>query len=295
MGKIYQNFQWQYSVDPLRFLHLDERVSLIPDGVKLVCGPAPYNDFMPERDSDDKVFLIFIEEPNEFFVKGESAIEYQGFEKYDEQLTICPYTAKWAPKRTSVFFPFDRRYEIHLEKTRDVLYSGGIHHKMILDIASSMSRFNYDFISFHRHPLVTFTGGSYQDKLRLISRSKIQVVHNLLFPQSQQISKVKSMRRYHENEAFSEIDAGFVPQQKIRALESAFLKTLILCKRDSWNVIETMFETDEFVYWDDENDLTEKIDYITRNYHEFLPIIEKAYTKATSEYTVESFIQKFVR
>lgn len=294
MGKIIQNFRWQYGVDPLRFLHLEERENLVPGGVKLICGPAPYNDFMPDRDSDEKVVLIFIEEPNEFFVRGESAFEYQGFEKYDLQLTICPYTAKWAPKRRAVFFPFDRRYESHLEKTKDVIYSGGIHHPMILDIANSMSRFNYEFVSFNNHPLVTFTGGSYQDKLRLISRSKIQVVHNLLFPNEHQVATVKSIKNFHENEAFSEIDSGFVPQQKIRALESAFLKTLILCKRDSWNVIETMFEKDEFVYWDNEKDLTEKIDYITRNYHEFLPMVEKAYAKAVREYTVESFFQKFV-
>ena len=294
MGRVVQRFQWQYGVDPLRFLHMDEREHMIPEGVKLVCGPAPYDHFMPERDSDEKVVLMFIEEPNEFFVRGEAAINYQGTEKFDKQITICPYTAKWAPKRVSAFFPFDRRYEIHEEKTKDVIYSGGFHHDLIFDIAHAMSGFNYDLISFHGHPLVTFSGGTYQDKLRMISRSKIQVVHNLLFPQPHQIAKVKSMSNYLENEAFSEIDSGFVPQQKIRALESAFLKTLILCKRDSWNTIETMFEPDEFVYWDNEIDLKEKIDYITMNYHQFQPMIEKAYNRAVRDYTVENFIQNFV-
>ncbi len=295
MGRVIQDFRWQYDVDPLRFLHFDERENLIPNGVKFVCGPAPYNDFMPTRDSDEKVVLMFIEEPNEFFVRGRMAVEYVGNSRFDKQLTICPYTAKWAPKREYVFFPFDRRYEIHPEKKYDVTYSGGIHHQFILDAVNAMSRFNYQFISFNRHPLVTFSGGTYQDKLRMIAESKIQVVHNLLFPTPSQIVNVKSIPNYRNNEAFSNIDSGFVPQQKIRALESAFLKTLILCKHDEWNVIETMFEKDEFVYWYDAKDLEEKIAYITSNFHEFEPMIEKAYNKAISQYTVEKFIESFVR
>jgi spore maturation protein CgeB len=56
-----------------------------------------------------------------------------------------------------------------------------------------------------------------------------------------------------------------------------------------------MFEKDEFVYWYDAKDLEEKIAYITSNFHEFEPMIEKAYNKAISQYTVEKFIESFVR
>jgi spore maturation protein CgeB len=56
------------------------------------------------------------------------------------------------------------------------------------------------------------------------------------------------------------------------------LKTLNLVKRDEWNVIEKWFKPDvHFVYWDNKNDLKEKINYILKNYDQYQKIINDAY------------------
>jgi spore maturation protein CgeB len=293
MGRIIENYRWQYDVDPLRFLHLEEREHKIPEGITLVSGPAPYDNFMHVRDNHDKVISLFIEEPNTYFVHGTNAI-FDDYNNFDLQLTICPYTTKWGNKKRCVFFPFDRRYEVHLEKKYDVMYSGGIHSNLIIDIADAMSMFNYQFVCFNNHPLVTFSGGTYHDKIKMISESKMQVVHNLLFLNQNHVNNVKTLPKYTENEAFSHLDEFLVPQLKIRALESAFLKSVILCKRDHWNIIETMFSPDEFVYWDNKDDLEDKIHYISTNFHQFESMIEKAYQRAIKEYTVDNFIEKFI-
>ena len=53
-------------------------------------------------------------------------------------------------------------------------------------------------------------------------------------------------------------------------------------KRDPWNVVEHYFTPDEdFIYWDDNSDLKEKIDDISNNFENYETMIESAYKKSS--------------
>jgi spore maturation protein CgeB len=87
-----------------------------------------------------------------------------------------------------------------------------------------------------------------------------------------------------------------MPQIKSRVFEAAFNKSIILCLKDPWNIIEMFFEPEtEFIYFENEFDLVEKISYIKDNYNEFQPMIEKAYQKAVNNYTTQHFYEKYLK
>ena len=85
------------------------------------------------------------------------------------------------------------------------------------------------------------------------------------------------------------------PQIKTRPFEAAFCKSLILCKKDQWNIIEEWFEPNtEFLYYEDSNDLYHIIRKALDNYSDYQDIIERAHTKALNNYTTRHFINKFL-
>ena len=91
---------------------------------------------------------------------------------------------------------------------------------------NTIKHFNYRFVSFVNNGITTNVNPTYVEKLKLISQSKITVVHNLTGTGTTQI--------------------------KTRPFEAAFSRSLILCKKDQWNIIEEWFEPDkDFLYYDD--------------------------------------------
>jgi len=86
-----------------------------------------------------------------------------------------------------------------------------------------------------------------------------------------------------------------VPQLKSRIFEAAFCRSLILCKKDNFNVIEKYFTPNkEFVYYE-EGKLFEKVNSILGNFEDYLPLIERAYNRAVKEYTTAAFYEKFLK
>ena len=127
----------------------------------------------------------------------------------------------------------------------------------------------------------------------LIRKTKINIIVNLLFLNSQHIQNIKKINNWEKNKAFDHIDSGIIPQQKTRAVESAVNKCLMLVRRDPWNVIENWFEPDvDFVYYDDEKSLPRKINEILSDWDSYKQIIHNAFNKAINNYTTEKFISR---
>ena len=61
--------------------------------------------------------------------------------------------------------------------------------------------------------------------------------------------------------------------------------------RDPWNVIEDFYDKDEFVYFDDVEELPQKINDILNNWSDYQDMIEKAY-KRSLNYTTENLIKQ---
>ena len=84
-----------------------------------------------------------------------------------------------------------------------------------------------------------------------------------------------------------------VPQLKSRLFEAAFCRSLILCRRDPFNVIERYFEPDtEFVYYDD-GGLKGKVSEILGDFEKYQSIAEKAHNRAMANYTTHAFAERF--
>ena len=72
--------------------------------------------------------------------------------------------------------------------------------------------------------------------------------------------------------------------------EAAISKTLNLVYRDQWNVVEDWYiPNEEFIYFNDKQDLENKIRDILGNWDDYTYIIDNAYEKVM-KYTTEHFI-----
>ncbi|PIR43597.1 hypothetical protein COV24_02115 [candidate division WWE3 bacterium CG10_big_fil_rev_8_21_14_0_10_32_10] len=258
-----------------------------------------------------KIVRLEFEEPNKFFI-GDNPDEYDS--QFYKIFTLCPYTADWLnaknknKKRIPIYFVYNEEFiPPKAEKKYDIIYTGHIVSKTLLNDLKTMSKFNYRFVSNSKHELVTNMSAPYDEKMRLITQSKITLVHNLLYPNFYHILNVWRLSGYRNNGAFKLIPPIYkpwelltnknivVPQLKSRVFEAAFGRSLILCKRDPFNVIERYFEPDkEFIYYDDTN-LESKITEILKNFSKYEKVIDNAYNKAVDNYTVTKFVDTYLK
>lgn len=280
-----------YGEDPLLHLNLKRFEDSTKD-CYLFLGDA-YEEVKKYEYLDKKRIFLSLEEPN-FCTPGHHV---DTFNKYvDEVLTICPYTAKSAPKRTFTFFPFNEEFiSADFNKQYDVIYSGTVHSSVINNFIEIIKNFNYRFISYGGNSLITNPNASYEEKIDLYSKSKVSIIHNLVFPHNENVPRYRAFPNALQNEAFKCLDIGLMPQIKSRVFEAAFSKSLILCYHDNWNVIEYFFDKDkEFVYFYDAEDLRNKLIEILNNYEKYEKIAENAFEKAINNYSTKHFTEKFI-
>ena len=259
---------------------------------------------------EKKIVRLEFEEPNKFYIGDHTEI----YDKYFYRIfTIDPYTAKWLNKmekrdvRVPIYFPFNEDY-IPQKSTKkyDIIYTGHIVSNKLLQDLKTLTKYKYRFVSNSKSSLVTNRGASYEEKIRLISESKITLVHNLQYPKIFHIFRLWLVKNYQKNEAFKLIPKWYefwklifnknilVPQIKSRLFEAAFSHSVILCRRDPFNVIERFFVPGkEFVYFE-EGHLSEKIDEILSNYDYYSEIAENAYKKAISNYSTKAFVRDYL-
>jgi len=300
-----------YRFDPTRYFEFSRFEKLAGDFL-LIEGHFDFRQIPRLRGC--KVVQLEFEEPNRFLT-ADPAFNRTEYEDYLYKVfTICPYTAEWLnrkygnSKRTPIFFPFNERYiPPRTEKLYDVIYTGHIVSRCISDMIKEISVFNYKFVSNSDNPLVTDHGVSYFEKLRLIARSRITVVTNLLYPSALRIRDVRRIENYKKNKAFLMFSKPWsllpflrrtqyiVPQVKSRLFEAAFCRSLILCRRDPWNLVERFFEpNEEFVYFDPPS-LRRTIRQILDDYSSYEGIIDNAYERAVNNYTTQAFFERYLR
>ncbi len=231
-------------------------------------------------------------------------------DKFDIIYSICPFSVDWlndiqqAKKYRYVFYPFEKSLIPEpKDKKYDVIYHGGIHGKEHISALQVMKKYNYRYCTMthginnltrHFLPMATNTNLAFRDKINLVAQSKISICYNIVHVMPEQVSRILDRPRHLENKAFATVNNGWdvMPQFKTRIHEAAISKTLNLVRRDNWNVIEDFYEPDrEFIYFDDETDLSKKIDHILSNWDDYQVVIENAFNKSLN-YTTEKFISK---
>ncbi len=148
------------------------------------------------------------------------------------------------------------------------------------------------------------------EKLSLISESKITIVHNLLSFNVRGARNIQNTPGFKDNKAFALIPQKnilrsilhfflqkeyIVPQQKTRLFEAAFCRSLILCRKDPFNIVERFFIPDkEFIYYEN-GKLEEKLKEVLAHYEDYQHIIDNAFQRASREYTTQKFFEKYLK
>jgi len=261
--KLITNLNGNYYDDPIRYFGFEDYLNVGKECI-LYIGAHPDNHIYSQTD----VPKYFLSTEEQFNDTDTTDLYVDHVEKI---FTICPPRVTNRNKRVATFFPVNEKYiPKDIEKKHDVIYAGFATPPFVIEILDVIRNFNYRHISFKTQVgTETNLNIPYLDKLKLISESKVSVIHNLL------------------TNGFG-VDS---PQLKSRTFESAFCKSLILCKEDSWNLIDDWFEKDkEYISFNSKSDLNEKLNYILNNFSEYEKIVENAYNKAINNYTSEKFI-----
>ncbi len=257
-----------------------------------------------------KIVRLDFAQPTLFFV-GDNPDHYD--HQFYKVFTICPYTAKWLnnkhdnKKYVPIFFPYNEKLIPKRQKKKyDIIYAGHILAPAIREYVNVISKFNYRLISNSKNPLVTNHGASYTEKMNLIAQSKITLVANVLYIRYYQLFYIWKIQNYKNNEAFKLVPKWYqinkwlnkeilVPQLKSRLFEAAFGRSLILCRRDPFNIVEKYFEpSKEFVYFEQDK-LVETIQRILANFKSYEKVIDRAHKKAMNNYTTKKFVENYLK
>ena len=258
----------------------------------LFCGYSSTSNtnLLEEHLSYKSKIYLNLATPCEFQAKDEYGRDaFEQVKYFNKVYTICPYTIEWHKEILGdnryhyIFHPFPGEYypPKNYNKKYDVCYFGGVYGNFHEEIVKVMSNFNYRLISRLPFTGVTDLNVSHKKKIDIISQSKISICCNLLPVKSDQAHSVMSYDKWQKNKAFDRVFNGMIPQYKCRAAEAAFCKSLLLVKKDPWNLIEHYFlPNKEFLYYENKDDLEDKIHYILNNYSEFSDIINNAYERS---------------
>ncbi len=232
---------------------------------------------------------------------------------FDKVFLFCPYSPKIYNQHIDTKFiyhphPLPSKYfdqysmiEQH-NKNFEVIYYGGIISNEHLNILKVMSKFKSVAISYHKRNYLKwpfFINYKHKidlfEKWRYLSESKISITSNLLYLTDKQIEILKNNKDFNNYFPHNDyiIKSGLMPQLKSRVFEGAATKTLMLVKKDKWNLVEDWFiENEDFIYWENFNDLQEKIFEISNNYSKYWNIVLSAHSKV-KKYYFESLMSNY--
>lgn len=251
------------------------------------------------------------EEPNGFTLEGKLGYERGNWniDYWTKIGHICPYTIDWYnnyiyPGKKFFFVPYMINPDYYFpdeNKKYSVCYIGGLHgrHGIFHNVISAIKEIpGYRFLCYQNQPFVTNYNEPFLLKNKINAQTKISIIVNQLSENRPwQYSLIMSRLPYIEkNQAFTQLKNGIMPQFKWRVLEAALSKSLILCLKDEWNVIEYAFKPDvDFIYFENMDTLTTKINECLNNWDYCEKIIENAYKKCIDNYTVQAFYDKFLK
>ena len=230
---------------------------------------------------------------------------YYHFEHYDyftDVYCVCPFTCKFMnehygyEKFKYIPYPFT-----NLDVTEfgnydaDCSWMGSIHGEDHISAVKTLLNFKYKFMTSQRntwmhHPL-EFTACTHvllpnDEKLRELSRCRSSLSFNMIY--------MSPNSRRNDFDAFDRFDDGIMPQFKVRTHEIASCKSLLLVRKDPWDLVEDFYTPEkEFIYFENFEELKEIIHDVSNNFDNYKPIIEAAYTRSL-DYTAEK-IYKYIQ
>lgn len=289
--KIVSNFQGDADWGVVPYMHKsllpfndDESDEVLMNGVQWIYDDEikkPYKNYK-------RKCLLALWSPCEFTGKN----EYYHFEHYDffdDVYCVCPLTCRFMNKH----FGYEKFHYIPYPFTNytvkdfynydsDCSWVGSVHGDDHIKGLEILFNFNYKFITtlkntWMRHPYElekhTHLGLSSEDKLIEMSKCRSSLSFNMIY-----MSPASQRNKF---DVFDYFDKGIMPQFKVRTHEITSSKSLMLVKKDPWNLVEDFYEPEkEFIYFETFEELNERIKDVKDNFNNYENIIENAYKKS---------------
>lgn len=231
-----------------------------------------------EKNNFKKIGLLDLWSPTSITSKDNILEEHSIFDKI---FCICPYTCEWLNQQINQqkyvysLYPLNNIDILQQEKQFDVCYFGGLHSYYHYDCLKILKKFNYQFLSKQPYPDITYYNIPYLDKLKIISQCKAGITLNFYYEGCPH--NIYKYDQWYQHRGFNNLPVQ-VPQFKARVHEMIICRTLVLCMKDLWNLIEDYYKPNEhFLYFNDTKELEEIIQDVKYNWDKYKPIADKAF------------------
>lgn len=303
--KVVENFNGDAIWGVVPYIH-ESLKKLSSDTDTLLCNGAEwiYNPGLLDNYKDYKrKALLNLWAPCEIQAT-KNYFHFDAYEKFTDVYCVCPYTCGFMNK----YFGTDKfkyipylftNYSVTEFGNYDAIGSwmGSINGQEHISAIDVISKFPYKFITtqmntWMHHPYeynkYTHLRLSNPDKLKELSKARSSLCFNKLYNHN---SINNGNYKGIPNKVFDHFDKGIMPQFKVRVNEIASCKSLILCHKDPWNLIDDFYEPgEEFIYFNNFEELENILIDVRDNFDKYIPIIEKAYIKSQN-YTVEKIFK----
>ena len=245
---------------------------------------------MFSREPNKKYYCLDLETPNSFVFDQTRNDYINHYEKlYDRIITICPFTAKLRNESLGKelysygYFPSSSNWNRDHKKEFDLIYMGSGTDWFLDD---RILKYSHVVINAHGRHYTTHPNLSFNEKMDMVSKSRITLVHNQI--------NCSHIYPQEGTDNFYKIINNRLTQHKSRVVEAARAKSLILCKKDDFNIIEDLFiPNQDFVYYNDDN-FDEVVSEILNNYSDYQFMIDNAFKKVSTQYDIKNFVEKFI-
>lgn len=303
---IHQYFESNYKEDPIRQLNF-----FVQEGIAFYYGASHYpNAGNDAKDLKNTKRILFMSEENYDFKHIERS--------FDKVLIIHKGIDSWRNKIIGkdlyqyVFFPIPEAIaEANItydEKNYDVVYAGHLgrmHGWISTKMIPTICNKKYAFISGSRDRRVTHYNVSYKDKMKILQKSKVSIVHNIHWGDLATTAcktLVDSMKK--ESDAFKKCSSWYNektqtwkttrPELKTRIFEAAASGCIPLVLKDEFDTVEDFFTPNkDFLYFELSN-LDSILDEVINNYKNYMHIAYSAKEKCKL-YTDKEFSLRYLR
>ena len=219
----------------------------------------------------------------------------EDYEFFTDVYCVCPFTCKFMNEQFGYekfkYFPYmftNRSVKEFGNYDADCSWMGSIHGQDHISAIETISKFKYKFLTsqrntWMRHPYefqkCTHVFLPNDEKLVELSKCKSSLSFNMIY--------MSPASKKNNFQAFEKFDEGIMPQFKVRTFEIASCKSLLIVKKDPWNLIEDFLEPEkEFIYFENFTELEDIIHDVSTNFENYQGIIDAAY-ETCQNYTVE--------
>ena len=249
------------------------------------------------KDYDRRCLLAFWS-PCEFTSKT-NFYHFDDYDFFTEVYCVCPFTCKFMNEHYGYekfkYIPYmftNRSVTEYGQYDADCSWMGSIHGRDHVRAIEVMSKFKYKFMTSQKntwmhHPYeyqkCTHVMLPNDLKLQELSKCRSSLSFNMIY--------MSPASRKNNFDAFERFDEGIMPQFKVRTFEIASCKSLLLVKKDPWNLVEDFFEPGkDFIYFENFNELQAIIEDVSKNFESYQGVIESAFNRV-QDYTAEKIYE----